>query len=131
MNGEKLCQCPDENEEIEINFDELEKQMKAAEETDKDLTSTLEPEPTDLSLKEVEHQEEEVEEEELDENILAALLEEEVEEKVEEKLSEYNNMTDDELGVNLKEAFEENRKKKVNPFAVCHTSVRTRKIREI
>lgn len=30
--GEKLCQCPDEDEEIEIDFDELEKQMSSEEE---------------------------------------------------------------------------------------------------
>ena len=30
--GEKLCPCPDEGEEIEINFDELQKQLAAKEE---------------------------------------------------------------------------------------------------
>lgn len=30
--GEKLCACPDEDEEIEINFDELQKQLAAKEE---------------------------------------------------------------------------------------------------
>lgn len=30
--GEKLCQCPDEEEEVEINFDELQKQLASQEE---------------------------------------------------------------------------------------------------
>ena len=50
--GEKLCACPDEDEEIEINFDELEKQMRAQEDEEdmghEDLASQLDM-STDVS----------------------------------------------------------------------------------
>lgn len=50
--GEKLCACPDEEEEIEINFDDLEKQLRAQEDEEnmghEDLASQLDM-STDVS----------------------------------------------------------------------------------
>lgn len=50
--GEKLCACPDEDEEIEINFDDLEKQLRAQEDEEnmghEDLASQLDM-STDVS----------------------------------------------------------------------------------
>lgn len=47
--GEKLCACPEQEEEIEINFDELEKQMKIADQEQDmgqdDLAASLGMEP--------------------------------------------------------------------------------------
>lgn len=135
QNGEKLCPCPEEDEEIEINFDELEKHLKSVEETGNDLTSSdltsiQEPEPLDLSLKEAEDLE--LDKEVLEENMLASILEEEIEEKIQEKLGENykiedhydNEISDNELEEDLKESLGKlNEKKKVNPWAVCHSSV--------
>lgn len=77
--SEKLCACPDEDEEIEINFDELERQMAATEPNDNipdgmgggDL-SQEESEPINLKVNE---------EIEIDENLLAGLFESEVQEE--------------------------------------------------
>ncbi len=78
--GEKLCACPDEEEEIEIDFGELEKQMMSShggeEPVEMGMTSPQEP----ISLK----LEEEIE---LDEDLISALFEqEEVQEELEETL---------------------------------------------
>ena len=72
--GDKLCACPDEEEEIEINFDELEKQMATVNEPE-DMTNSMfdgnqpaAPQaPISLKL------EEEID---VDEDVLSFLLEE-------------------------------------------------------
>lgn len=118
--GEKLCPCPDEDQEIEINFDELEKQMKSAEKKGEDLTPTLEPEltPVDLSLNEMKYGDDEKD----DERMLAIIAEEEVREMVEEELKSLNQEDESDL-------VEKN--EKVNPWAACRDSVRIGKIRKI
>lgn len=88
QDGENLCACPEEDEEIEINFDELEKQMAADEETptmgQTDLAQGLDlSEPgEDLGVP----MGDEEDEFDLDEDIISALLEDTVsEDRVSEK----------------------------------------------
>lgn len=79
--GEKLCACPDEDEEIEINFDELERQMASSQAEDNipDGMPTQEEEPQEgLGLK----LQEEIE---LDEDLIRGLFENDELEDVQEE----------------------------------------------
>jgi len=71
--GEKLCACPDEDEEVEINFDELEKQMSADAKEENTPDVTPETNPNDqINLK--------IQEDiELDEDLIRELMSEELE----------------------------------------------------
>lgn len=99
--GEKMCPCPDEEEEIEIDFNELEKQMAADEEAEDmgqaELAQDLNLSSPDDSLgasmdampDELETDEEEVE---LDEENLSSLMEEDSKDE-ESSDEEENEMT--------------------------------------
>lgn len=82
-NGEKLCQCPDDEEEIEINFDELQNQMSGqgvvdGMETQQELSNELPVNTSELNPELGNNEDEEIMEEEveLDEESVKKLMEE-------------------------------------------------------
>lgn len=82
--SEKLCACPDEDEEVEINFDELERQMAATEPDDNVPDGMPQESPEQINLK----MNEEIE---IDEALLQGLFEnsdEELEEGCDEEIEE-------------------------------------------
>ena len=94
--GEKLCACPDEEEEIEIDFGELEKQMQASVGGEPELGNEQAPEPPiNLSLNEEidEDLKENHEEIEIDEDLIKSLFEVEA---VESDLYESDSEVEDE-----------------------------------
>jgi len=92
--GEKMCPCPEEEEEIEIDFGELERQMAADEQTDEmgqaDLAQDLNLSAPGDELGASMEPEEDEDELNINEETLAALLEEE---DIEEGCSPNKNMT--------------------------------------
>ena len=70
---EKLCPCPDDDEEIEINFDELSRQMDI--EGDQDPESEDDMAAEDLDMDEPEEEEPLAEDVDIDEDLLNALVE--------------------------------------------------------
>lgn len=97
--GENMCPCPDEEEEIEIDFGELERQMAADEQADsmgqEDLAQGLDLSAPDDTLGVGMDAGEEEEDVELEEEILSALFEngDAVEALSEEEHCDDDNMT--------------------------------------
>lgn len=109
--GEKLCACPDEDEEVEINFDELEKQMAATEPDDNIPDGVPDKQHMNIKL---------AEEIELDEDLLRGLFESTDDEDETGRDEKAPTVPAMEEGEELDEAT-------VNPWAVCHSSVGPKK----
>lgn len=116
IEGDKLCACPDEDEEIEINFDELEKQMqsKAAEDNIPDSMPGNEEEEPDLNLQIKESMDDEnqetsgLSESEIDEELSNFMFEDETSEESVKVESKVEDIKEKDKKINENRVFSEN-----------------------
>lgn len=117
--GENLCACPDEEEEVEIDFDELERQMMADEEPEVEAGGEDIGMPDELDITIDDEDSVDLQESELEELLGSDYPREEYESPIDpgmemhdrrtNKLSLFgeDDMEDDELGFGLEDEFED------------------------